>query len=159
MNTQKGYTVKYRSEYFSYCQMKSRCTNPKHDQYKNYGGRGITVCKRWLKSFVNFVDDMGPKPGKGYSIERNKNNGHYKLSNCRWATDAEQRKNTRRSVYLIYNGERLIMTEWAIKLGVNIQTLSERKKRGYTDTQVIERKTTEKKHFLKRKYKKHGKIN
>lgn len=74
--------------------MKHRCLNPKDKRYKDYGGRGITVCSRWKKSFKNFIDDMGERP-KGYSIDRKDNNKGYSPDNCYWATDKQQALNKR----------------------------------------------------------------
>ena len=74
--------------------MIQRCTNPNHPSYKNYGGRGITVCERWRK-LANFEADMGPRPFPGASIERVENDKGYCPENCVWATTKEQAKNKR----------------------------------------------------------------
>lgn len=73
--------------------MKQRCNNPNAQRYDRYGGRGIKVCERW-ETFKNFYEDMGQRPGKGYSIERINNDGNYEPGNCKWATRAEQSRNT-----------------------------------------------------------------
>lgn len=84
----------------SYRRMLERCFNPSHISYKRYGGRGITVCDKWRgdNGFINFLEDMGERPGKEYSIDRINNDGNYEASNCRWATPREQwmnRSNTK----------------------------------------------------------------
>lgn len=74
--------------------MKQRCFNRKHPAYYIYGGRGIIVCDRWKNSFQNFLEDMGPKPSAGHSIDRFPDkDGNYQPGNCRWATLAEQAAN------------------------------------------------------------------
>jgi len=84
-------------EYKIWQAMKNRCTNKNVDSYVNYGGRGIKVCERWLNSFENFYADMGPRPGKEYSIDRINNDDNYEPNNCRWATKKEQQNNRRNS--------------------------------------------------------------
>jgi len=91
--TTHGYTAGYtRSTYRIWDAMRQRCTNPNHSHYRRYGGRGISVCHRWLHSFEDFLADMGPRP-EGYSIERINNDGNYEPSNCKWIPLADQQKN------------------------------------------------------------------
>lgn len=92
-NTTRG--LGRTTEHRSWFHMLSRCLNPKHTGYKNWGGRGIKVCDRWM-NFENFYNDMGLKPSPEHSIDRINNDGDYELSNCRWATKKEQANNTRK---------------------------------------------------------------
>lgn len=81
-------------EYRLWCHMTQRCVNPKDASYKNYGGRGIKVCKEWLDSFEAFFKDMGERP-EGLTIERKNNELGYFPGNCKWATHSEQNRNQR----------------------------------------------------------------
>jgi len=111
--------------------MKQRCYNERNNQYKNYGLRGISVCDHWLLSFDNFLADMGVKP-EGMSIERIDSNGNYEPSNCKWATDHEQRLNQRRNHFIESNGLRLTLRDWSRHLGISELTLHHRLRQGWS---------------------------
>ncbi len=95
--TRNGRQLRTR-EYNSWLSMRYRCLDPKATHWENYGGRGIRICERWSgkNGFINFLNDLGPRP-LGTSLERENVNGHYEPSNCKWATPVEQRSNQRRS--------------------------------------------------------------
>ena len=91
-----GACPKPTPEYRAWMNMQKRCYNPRTKNFKNWGGRGIKVCKRWRDSFENFLADMGRRPSDSHSMDRYPDNdGDYKKRNCRWATAKEQRANQR----------------------------------------------------------------
>ena len=99
--------------------MNSRCYNPKNSSFGNYGGRGITVCKRWRDSPEAFFADMGPKPSPKHTLDRIDNSKGYFPENCRWALPAEQARNRRSNVFITHaeTGEKLCQVDWSLKLG------------------------------------------
>lgn len=88
----------FSSEYNTYHHMIKRCYSKNHNSYDYYGGRGITVCDRWLESFENFYEDMGEKPSPKHSIDRINNDGNYEPDNCKWSTQSEQTVNSRHAL-------------------------------------------------------------
>lgn len=104
--------------YTIWCAMKSRCIRSKDKNFPNYGARGIKVCERWIKSFENFLEDMGHcEPHQ--SIDRIDVNGNYCPENCRWADQETQSNNTRPNIHYEFEGEKLSETQWSRKLGIS----------------------------------------
>ncbi len=126
--TEHGYLKngKRPSEYDCWLAIKQRCYNENNPEYKNYGGRGIAMCDEWLKSFNNFIRDMGFKPSKSHSIDRIDVNKGYYPENCRWTTIKIQNANKRQTRWITAFGETLPLTEMARKHNVNPTTLSYR---------------------------------
>jgi hypothetical protein len=87
-------------EYQVWRLMKRRCYDVSNKDYHNYGGRGITVCDRWLNGPAAFIEDMGLRPSNKHSIDRIDSNGNYEPSNCRWATQSEQQNNKRTCIMI-----------------------------------------------------------
>ena len=109
--------------------MKTRCTNPLVNSYKNYGERGISVCARWsdpARGFEAFFADMGPRPTSKHTLERKKNDEGYSPGNCVWATRREQMANTRRSRRIVFGGETLTLSQWARRVGCSVSLLGAR---------------------------------
>jgi hypothetical protein len=117
-------------EYVVWASMLTRCTNPNSAAWRHYGGRGITVCTRWLQSFENFYADMGPRPD-GMTLDRIDNNKGYSPENCAWVSRKAQSHNTRRNRYIEYDGKTLCLSDWARHLGIAQATLSSRLKNGW----------------------------
>ena len=113
----------------------SRCRNPSVKGYKDYGGRGIKVCDRWL-SFESFLQDMGKRPA-GKSIDRIDPNGDYEPNNCRWATADEQQSNKRSNVFVEIDGVVRTQSQWQRILGVPYSTLSLRISKGMSPKDAL----------------------
>lgn len=120
-----------------------RCKNPNRKEYKNYGGRGINICDRWL-DFKNFKADMGLIPFKGATIERKNNNLGYSPDNCMWATAAEQNCNKRSNVWLTHDGKTLTVAQWSATTGISRSILQHRLKYGWNVAEVLSPTITKK---------------
>lgn len=109
-----------------YRKMKQRCLSPYDYRYKDYGGRGIKICDEWLgrEGFRNFYKwAMENGYTDELTIDRIDVNGNYEPSNCRWATNLEQSKNTRKNVRATYRGKTMILKDWSRELGIPYETL------------------------------------
>lgn len=133
------HNMSHSTEYQAWSNAKARCGNPKVPFYKNYGGRGITVCERWLgeQGFANFLADMGRKPDPKRTLDRIDNNGNYEPSNCRWATRGEQAENKRSNRVLVHDGRALSVTQWAVALGISRGTIFARLRKGATVARAL----------------------
>lgn len=128
--------MSYSKVYKAWRQMKRRCIDPNSPSFPDYGGRGITVSKSWMK-FENFYKDMGDPPTPEHSIDRIENDKGYYKENCRWATAKEQSNNTRRNVRLTYRGETKTATEWSRQLDIDRHLIYQRLKNGWTVEQTL----------------------
>lgn len=117
--------------------MKNRCCNEKQPAYKNYGGRGITICDKWQK-FEGFLEDMGERPD-GCTLERLDNDKGYEKSNCVWATIEQQSRNTRQNKFITHNGKTLCMKDWAKETGIPYPTIQDRRRKGLPPSEILTR--------------------
>lgn len=108
---------KTSATYNSWTSMIARCSRPACNDYHLYGGRGITVCARWMESFEFFLQDMGERP-TGRQLDRIDPCGNYEPGNCRWLTSKENNQNRRNNLVVILNGQQMVITEAERKLGI-----------------------------------------
>lgn len=120
-----------------YRKMRERCYSPEANGYEDYGGRGISVCSRWLESFEAFLEDLGPRPSSKHSIERIDVNGNYEPRNCRWATKLEQMRNMRTNRFITIDGRTECLAVWLVELGVAKTTFYRRVNQGLTDREAL----------------------
>jgi hypothetical protein len=138
------------SEYAAWENMKRRCYYTKSNRYEYYGGRGITVCNRWINSFENFYSDMGAKPSKFHTLERIDVNKNYDPENCKWIHRNEQARNKTNTKYLTIDSVTKRIAEWALIYGVKSSIVFRRISRGWpkdktlfikTGTRILKRHT------------------
>lgn len=113
-------------EYAVWLQARARCHDPNHRQYGDYGGRGIQMCRRWRESFEAFHADMGDQPFKGATLERKNNHLGYSPKNCVWASRKDQNRNKRNTKKFLFNGQSMVLPDWAEVLGIKKETLVSR---------------------------------
>lgn len=126
--------LQHPGAYASWSSMITRCTNPRRAGWKNYGGRGITVCPQW-RCFAGFLADMGDRPADKTLDRYPDANGNYEPGNCRWATRQEQARNQRSDVWI---GAEL-QSDAAMRIGVNQSTLLRRLRRMPADVALNSR--------------------
>jgi len=109
--------------YACWISMKTRCTNSK----------AVNYCERWLNSFENFIQDMGERPSLKHSLDRYPNmNGIYEPGNARWATPKQQQRNRRNTFFVIYEGNKVALSELTEKFNLNHGTILSRVRRGWS---------------------------
>ena len=128
---------RYTRVYDVWLNMKQRCTNPNNDHFPAYGGRGISICNRWMDSFEAFYADMGDPPSDDHTIDRKDVHGNYEPGNCRWATREAQASNTQRSVMLTYQGRTQTAKQWALELGIRPGTVAQRARKGWPVDRIL----------------------
>jgi hypothetical protein len=143
-NTTHGQTKDYRisPEYASWCGMKERCLNPNNPQYKNYGGRGITVHPEWLDSFDSFISHIGiiPSDGKRYTLDRIDNEKNYTPGNVRWSDPLTQANNKRNNIKLTALGKTMTLPQWSRETGISIYIMRNRLLAGWNHEKIVTKK-------------------
>lgn len=117
--------------------MIQRCTNPNNPAFKNYGGRGITICDEWRHDFMAFYNHVGKKPSSKHSIDRIDNNLGYFPNNVKWATRYEQNNNSRHNHIITVKNQTMTLTQWAIWAKISPKTLKRRIHAGWSAEKAI----------------------
>jgi hypothetical protein len=118
-------------EYRAWKNIKTRCTNDKFKQARDYKQRGIAICAAWSDSFDAFYADVGPCPGPGFELDRVDNSRGYEPGNVRWVPHSENCNNKRNNVLLEYKGETKTATQWARNVGLKPSVVLERIRNGW----------------------------
>lgn len=138
LKARTSHNLSKRPEYKVWKSLRKRIHNPNDERYASYGGRGLTVDPRWDESFEVFLQDMGHRPGPGYSIDRVDNDQGYWPDNCVWATNKSQANNRRTSRILEYRGVSKTLAQWADELGISRHNLQARIGRGWSVEKALE---------------------
>lgn len=118
--------------YRAWSHMKDRCQNPLNPEYRNYGGRGISVCDEWKHDFEKFLSHIGNPPSPAHQLDRIDNDAGYCPGNVRWASPSENSRNTRKTLVLEYAGRRWSYSELSESCGISKGALKSRIKRGWS---------------------------
>ncbi len=111
--------------YYAWRSMRSRCLSKSNESFSRYGGRGISICEKWINDYNAFYEDMGDCP-ENLTLERIDFNGNYEPNNCKWATVKEQNNNRGSNRIIEFNNESMNLSQWANKLGIGRDTLFRR---------------------------------
>jgi len=131
-----GHATRRTPTYRSWALMVQRCTDSRRASFRNYGGRGIAVCRRWRESFSAFLADAGERP-PGHELDRVDNEKGYEPGNVQWSSKKTQANNRRTNRFIEHDGKRLTVTQWAEALGLNRMTIYTRLARGWTPEQAL----------------------
>jgi len=127
-------------EHLAYMNMLARCYNPKNKRFRDYGGRGVKVHRRWRgpNGFIRFFSDVGSRPSSAYSIDRFPDkNGNYEPGNVRWATRKQQQRNLRNNRMLTFRGKTRCVSEWAEVTGFPRYVIAGRMRLGWDVESIL----------------------
>lgn len=124
-------------EYECWNNMLNRCLDQDHPSFKNYGGRDITVCRRWASSFERFYEDVGPRPSEKHSLDRINNSRGYEPGNVRWATHKEQMRNVRRNRIVRLDGQAMPLVVACERTGVPYDVAHGRLRGGWDEERAL----------------------
>ena len=136
-DSNKKHGMSHHPAYAVWHSMKQRCTEKTHYAWKNYGGRGIKVCDRWLNSFENFWEDMGPTYKEGLSIDRIDVNGDYSPENCRWTDWVTQSNNKRGNRFINTPKGRMTVKQASREFGIGNTTILYRIEHGWPEELLL----------------------
>lgn len=129
--------------YCVWANIKSRCYDRNNKSFKNYGGRGVTMCESWQKSFLSFYEDVNSGYNQGLQIDRIDNSGIYSKENCRWVTSKINNNNRRGNAILTFNGKTQTISQWGDEIGIAPATIFARIYKGWPIEECLDKR----KHF------------
>lgn len=136
-------------EYGIWSQMRSRCSNPNNVGYPFYGAKGIRVCDEWINSFQSFIDHIGLAPSKKHTLDRIDSAKNYEPGNVRWATRAQQARNTSRNVFVTANNQTMTIADWSDVTGIAYHVIAYRVRNGWDHNRAVSEPVSQKHSFKK----------